>query len=147
VTDEISPELMRAATDLRVALGRIVRRIKQGKVVGELTQPESSVLARLERDGAATPGVLADLERIRPQAMGVTLAGLVERGLVARRPDETDGRKVLMSITAAGRRIILDRRSHTTGRIAAALAGQFTDIERKQLVAAIPLLERLGEGL
>jgi len=147
VTDAITPELMRTATDLRVALGRIVRRFKQGKVVGDLSQPESSVLARLERDGAATPGVLADLERIRPQAMGVTLAGLVERGLVARHPDKADGRKVLMSITDAGRRITLDRRSHTTSRIAAALAEQFSDAERRRLADAIPLLERLGEGL
>ena len=146
MADEISPELMRAGSDLRVALGRVVRRLRQGHVEGELTQSESSVLARLDRDGPATPGCLADLERIRPQAMGVTLGGLVERDLVTKRPDARDGRKVLMTITPAGRRLMTDRRSRTTERVAAALGG-FTTAERKRLMDVVPLLERLAEEL
>jgi DNA-binding MarR family transcriptional regulator len=146
VTDEISPELIRAGTDLRVALGRVVRRLRQGHVVGELTQSESSVLSRLDREGPATPGCLADLERVKPQAMGVTLAGLVDRDLVAREPDPSDGRKVLMSVTEAGRKLITDRRSRTNERFAAALT-QFSPAERRRLLDAIPLFERLAEGL
>ena len=146
MTDEISPELIRAGTDLRVALGRVVRRLRQGHVVGELTQSESSVLSRLDREGSATPGCLADLERVKPQAMGVTLAGLVERDLVGRAPDPSDGRKVVMSVTDAGRKLITDRRSRTNERFAAALT-QFSPAERRRLIDAIPLFERLAEGL
>lgn len=146
MTDEISPELIRAGTDLRVALGRVVRRLRQGHVVGELTQSESSVLSRLDREGPATPGCLADLERVKPQAMGVTLAGLVERDLVAREPDPSDGRKVVMSVTDAGRKLITDRRSRANERFAAALT-QFSPAERQRLIDAIPLFERLAEGL
>ena len=60
--------------DLRVVLGRIVRRLRQAHAAGDLTLSEISVLSRLDRDGPATPGALADAERVRPQAMGATLA-------------------------------------------------------------------------
>ncbi|MGW5721792.1 MarR family winged helix-turn-helix transcriptional regulator [Amycolatopsis sp. NPDC003865] len=140
-------ELLQASTDLRVALGRLVRRLRQGYVVGELTLPERSVLSRLDREGPATPGCLADLERVKPQAMGVTLAGLVERGLVERRKDDSDGRKVLMSVTEAGVKLLTDRRSETTRQMAAALSEQFTEAERRVLIAAIPLIERLADEL
>jgi DNA-binding MarR family transcriptional regulator len=144
MTDE---ELLQASTDLRVALGRLVRRLRQGYVVGELTLPERSVLSRLDREGPATPGCLADLERVKPQAMGVTLAGLVERGLVERRKDDSDGRKVLMSVTGTGVKLLTDRRSRTTQLMATALAEKFTAAEQRELVAAIPLIERLADEL
>ncbi|WP_329047632.1 MarR family transcriptional regulator [Amycolatopsis sp. NBC_01488] len=144
VTDE---ELLQASADLRVALGRLIRRLRKGYVVGELTLPERSVLSRLDREGAATPGCLADLERVKPQAMGVTLAGLVDRGLVGRRKDDSDGRKVLMSVTEAGVRLLTDRRSQTTRQMATALAEKFTVAEQRKLVAAIPLIERLADEL
>jgi DNA-binding MarR family transcriptional regulator len=139
--------LLRASTDLRVALGRLVRRLRQGYVVGELTLPERSALSRLEREGPSTPGCLANAERVRPQAMGVTLAGLVDRGLVARRPDPEDGRKVVVSVTEAGVALLTDRRSRTTEQMATALAQRFTPEERRRLVAAIPLIERLADEL
>jgi DNA-binding MarR family transcriptional regulator len=146
-SDLDAEEVMRAACDLRVALGRVVRRLRQGYVVGELTLSESSVLARLDRDGPATPGSLAEGERVRPQAMGTTLSALVERGLVTRKPDAEDGRKVLVSVTEPGVRLLLDRRSHMTQRVATALAEAFSPADRQRLVEAIPLLERLADEL
>jgi DNA-binding MarR family transcriptional regulator len=146
-SDFDTEEVMRAACDLRVALGRVVRRLRQGYVVGELTLSESSVLARLDRDGPATPGSLAESERVRPQAMGTTLSALVERGLVTRKPDAEDGRKVLMSVTDPGVRLLHDRRSHSTQRVATALAEAFSPADRKRLVEAIPLLEHLADEL
>ncbi|MEU0535936.1 MarR family winged helix-turn-helix transcriptional regulator [Amycolatopsis tolypomycina] len=140
-------QLLQATTDLRVALGRLVRRLRQGYTDGEPTLPERSVLSRLDRDGPATPGCLADLERVKPQAMGVTLAGLVERGLVERRKDDSDGRKVLMSVTEAGVKLLTDRRSETGRQMAAVLADKFTEAERRDLIAAIPLIERLADEL
>jgi DNA-binding MarR family transcriptional regulator len=140
------PKLLQVGTDLRVALGRVVRRLRQGYVDGELTLSERSVLSRLDREGPATPGALANLEHVRPQAMGVLLAELVNRGLVARRPDEQDGRKVLMSVTEAGTVLLTDRRSQTTQQVSAALA-DFSPAELDTLRAAIPLLDRLADRL
>jgi DNA-binding MarR family transcriptional regulator len=146
VVVDVDTELLQAASDLRVALGRVVRRLRQGHVAGEATLSEASVLARLDRDGPATPGCLADQERVRPQAMGVTLAALAERGLVDRGPDPADRRRVVMSVTPAGRRLLADRRSRSALSVAQALAA-FPPDERERLLAAIPLLDRLADRL
>lgn len=144
---EYRPEDERAASDLRVALGRIVRRLRQAHRPGELTLSEVSVLSRLDRDGPATPGALAVDERVRPQAMGATLAALEQRGLVARMPDPDDRRRVSMSVTDAGRRVLHDRRSASTRRITRALTEGLTAQERRRLAEVIPLLERLADHL
>jgi DNA-binding MarR family transcriptional regulator len=140
------PDIERAAFDLRLALARIVRRLRQSHEPGELTLSEVSVLSRLDRDGPATPGALANGERVRPQAMGNTLAALEQRGLVVRMPDPEDGRRVSMSASEAGRRLLLDRRSASTRRVTRALAG-FSPDEQRRLIEVIPLLDRLADSL
>ncbi|KUN77617.1 MarR family transcriptional regulator [Streptomyces bungoensis] len=109
------------AAALRLAMGRIVRRLRQAHAVGDLTLSGVSVLARLAAAGPDSPGALAELERVRPQAMATTLAGLVQRGLVGRAPDATDGRRSIVSITEAGRTVLAERRSESVGRLAHAL--------------------------
>jgi DNA-binding MarR family transcriptional regulator len=135
------------AAALRLVVGRIARRVRQAHTVGELTLSEVSVLARLDREGAESPGSLAELERVRPQAMATTLAALEERGLVNRRQDAADGRRAVMSVTDAGRKVVADRRSETVGRMAAVLEEEFTPAERQKLLAVLPLLDRLAEQL
>ena len=136
--------VVRAGCDLQVVLGRIVRRLRQGHATGEVTLSEISVLSRLDRHGPATPGALAEEERVRPQAMGATLACLEQRELVERRPHAEDGRRVVMSVTAAGRQILLDRRSANAQRLNRTLAEGFSPAEQRELIAVIPLLERLA---
>ncbi|WP_314174776.1 MarR family winged helix-turn-helix transcriptional regulator [Streptomyces winkii] len=135
------------AAALRLVVGRIARRVRQAHSVGELTLSEVSVLARLDRDGAGSPGSLAELERVRPQAMASTLAALEERGLVTRRQDAADGRRVLMAVTAAGRGVLADRRSESVRLLTGVLEEEFTASERRRLVAVLPLLDRLADRL
>jgi DNA-binding MarR family transcriptional regulator len=137
----------RVASDLHVALGRVVRRLRQGHVPGDLTLSEASVLARLDRAGPATPGELAVEERVRPQAMCVTLAALERRGLVARAGDPADGRRVLMSATDSGCQLLVDRRGVNAARMAQALGHGFTEDELRLLADATPLLERVADML
>ena len=87
---------------LRVSIGLLVRRLRQAQAEGELTLPETSALARLDRGGPTTSSALARLEQISPQSMGATLGALEARGLVERRPDPGDGRRAVMSFTEAG---------------------------------------------
>jgi DNA-binding MarR family transcriptional regulator len=135
------------ANDLRIVLGRIVRRLRQAHEAGEVTLSELSVLSRLDREGAMPAGVIAEQERVSPQAMTTILAVLEERGLVARQGDVRDGRRTSMSATASGKRLLAGRRSRSAQHMAQALDESLTTAERKQLLAAIPLLDRLAEGL
>ena len=130
---------------LRVSLGLLVRRLRQIKAQGELTLPESSALARLDRGGPTTSGALARLEQISPQSMGATLAALEARGLLRRQPDPTDGRRAVISVTDAGRAVLRNRRNESTERLARALSGGFSQAELQQLMEAAPLIERLAQ--
>jgi DNA-binding MarR family transcriptional regulator len=132
---------------LRVSVGLLIRRLRQAKADGELTLPESSALARLDRGGPTTSGALARLEQISPQSMGATLGGLEARDLVERQPDPHDGRRAVISITDQGRQVLRDRRNQSTQRLARALAAGFTAPELDQLMAAAPLLERLAHSI
>jgi len=142
-----SPEVQELAGALRVSIGLLFRRHRQLKAEGELTLPESSALARLDRGGPATSSELARLEQISPQSMGTTLAALEARGMVERRRDPDDGRRVVLSVTAAGRQLLRDRRDRSTQAMARALSTSFTSAELDQLVAIVPLLERLAQSV
>ena len=139
------PGIEELVANLSASIGLLVRRLRQRKADGELTMPESACLARLEREGPATSSALAKQEQISPQSMGATLAGLEQRGLVERRPDPADGRKVVMSVTALGRRALQQRRATGTDAMARALASGFTAAELEQLRVAAPLFERLAQ--
>jgi DNA-binding MarR family transcriptional regulator len=141
------PDVRQVAAALRLSIGLLLRRLRQTPVDGGLTLPESSALSRLERGGPATASELAKLEQISPQSMGATLATLEGRGLVERRPHAADGRRIVLSLTRAGRQARRSRTDARTGQLAAALAGGFTRAELKQLMAAAPLLERLAQSI
>jgi DNA-binding MarR family transcriptional regulator len=141
------PDAHEVAAALRVATGLLYRKLKQSSSNDELTLAEASTLSRLERGGPASSSELARHDRISPQSMGVTVAALEERGLIERRRDPEDGRRIVLSITETGRRLVHDKRGARTGLIAAALGDGFSSSELDQLMAVVPLLERLAEKL
>ena len=135
------------ASALRVSIGLLLRRLRQAQADGELTLPESSALTRLDRGGPATSSALARLEQISPQSMGATLSALEARGLVERRPDPGDGRRVVISLSEAGLQALRNKRNARIEQLARALSSGFTRSELQQLMAAAPLLERLAQSI
>src|SRR4029077_16857316 len=135
------------AAALRVSIGLLLRRLRPVPPDDEITLPESSALARLDRTGPATPGALAKVEQISPQSMGATLAALEARGLIAREADPGDGRRVVLSVTDAGLALLRNKRGARTEQPAQALSAGFTAAELRQLAAAAPLLERLAQSI
>jgi len=141
------PDIEQVAAGLRVSMGLLVRRLRQAGADDELTLPESSALARLDRGGATTATALAKIEQISPQSMGATLAALEARGFIERRPDPDDGRRAVISLTTAGLQALRNRRSARTERLAQALLTGFTHSELKHLMAAVPLIERVAQSI
>jgi DNA-binding MarR family transcriptional regulator len=141
------PDAGDLAGALRVSVGLLVRRLRQVQAEGDLTMPETSALARLDRGGPTTATALARLEQISPQSMGATLGALEARGLVERRPDPGDGRRAVVSATEAGLQVLHNRRTAKTERLAQALAAGFTQSELRQLQATVPLIERLAQSI
>jgi DNA-binding MarR family transcriptional regulator len=135
------------AAELRASMVLFVRKLRQLPVQDELTTPEMSALSRLHRAGSATPGELARAEGISPQGIGATLSALEQRGLVQRRPDARDRRRVVMSVTEAGTRVLDSKNSARVEQIGRGLSEHFTPEEIDILRAAAPLIARLGETI
>jgi DNA-binding MarR family transcriptional regulator len=136
-----SSQVASAAGELRLVLGQLVRRLR-----AEYSFPvaQASVLSRLDREGAQSTSALATAERVRPQSMAQTLAELETAGLIARRPDPADGRRVLIELTDAGRERVLEARGRREDWLAAAIAEELDPDEQQTLLAAVPLLRRLA---
>lgn len=135
------------ARELRVSMGLVKRRLREMRGEGELTLPETSVLARLESGGPATSAALAKREGISPQSMGATLAALEARLFIERRPDPSDGRQSVLSLTDAGRAMLRSGRERRNEHLARAIAAAFSADERRALLTLAPLLERLAHQL
>ncbi|SHM33541.1 MarR family winged helix-turn-helix transcriptional regulator [Actinacidiphila paucisporea] len=133
----------RIAADLRAAIGPLVRRLRQFRPDEELTLSQTSALVRLDREGPATGSELAAGEGVRPQSMAAILAVLYERGLVSRDPDPADGRRIVVSLSAAGREGLRGARREKGLRLTRAIADELTPEEQAVLAAALPLLERI----
>jgi DNA-binding MarR family transcriptional regulator len=143
-----SEELVdRAVGALADDLSRLARRLRRRPVSGELSEPESAALAQLTRDNAMTVADLARAEEVRPQSMGAVVGALERRGLLKRQRDRTDGRRVLITVTKAGREAIDRGRAPRGDQLAEGLASGFSDEELEQLVAVAPLLGRLADRL
>jgi DNA-binding MarR family transcriptional regulator len=141
------PEIRHVASVLRLSVGLLLRRMRQVRVDGELTLPEGAALSRLDREGPTTASALAKQEQISPQSMGATLAALEGRGLIERHQDPDDGRRIVLSVTKAGRQRQRSKTDARTAQLAKALSTGFTAVEIHQLKAAAPLLERLAHNI
>lgn len=139
--------MVQSSKEVLVAVGRIVRRLRPAHRGGELTPAGVSLLSHLEELGPSGPAALAELERVTPPVVCTTLSGLQRLGLVRRDSDPDDGRRVLMSLTEDGRSEVTAHWSTASQRVATTLAERFTAKERAQLVAAVPLLQRLAGEL
>ncbi|WP_328315698.1 MarR family winged helix-turn-helix transcriptional regulator [Streptomyces sp. NBC_00388] len=146
MNDDLDPSGV--ATALLASLGVLLRRVRQVPTGGGLTMPERTALSRLERSGPTTSSALAREVQITAQAMGATLGALRDRGLVERRPDPNDGRRVVLTVTDAGLQALKNKRNARAELLAQALtSGTFTPAELKQLATAAALLERLAQNI
>jgi len=69
-----------------------------------MTPERLSALSVIDKRGPISVTALAEKEMVRPATMSRMVTALVDEGLVKRADDKTDGRGVLVSTTAKGRR-------------------------------------------
>ena len=144
--DTLPPRLTELASQLRVLVGQLRRRMQDRGHLGDLTPSQVAVLRRLERDGPATVTALARGEGMRPQSMGANVAVLEAGSLVSGAPDPNDGRQTLFSLTTACRERILAGRLAREDWLLHALRKTLTSREQEELSRAVLLLRRLAES-
>ena len=130
--------------DLTQSIGLLVRRLRAAAASHELSLTESAVMARLEREGAATTADLARAEGIKPQSMGASVAALEEMGFVERKAHPTDGRQLNIELTAKGLALRKSTKDAKRTWLARAI-GQLDETEREILFRAGEIIKRLAE--
>jgi DNA-binding MarR family transcriptional regulator len=129
---------------LRHTILRLARRVRAERADDAMSDGRLSVLFILSNEGAQTLGSLSDHERVTPPSMNRTINALVEAGLVTRVADATDGRKVAIDVTDAGRRLVKETRRRRDAWFASRLNTLSAD-ERATLDAAETILRRLAD--
>jgi DNA-binding MarR family transcriptional regulator len=110
--------------------------------VQKLNFSSLSVLHSLSRGGPMRLTDLLATEQLKQPALTSLVSKLEEAGLVSRRPDPSDGRAALLSVTSAGERLVRSRHADRVVMLAR-LTDQLDDRERAVLVEAQEVLSRL----
>jgi DNA-binding MarR family transcriptional regulator len=138
------------ATALRISVSRLARRLRVERAAAGLGEPDLSetqlaALATLERHGAMTPGELAGHEKVQPPSMTRVISALVDSQLVRREPHASDRRQVVLTVTDAGRDLVIRARRRREEWLARRLK-ELSPAERATLRAAAPILEKLSQA-
>jgi DNA-binding MarR family transcriptional regulator len=134
-----------AARQVREGVVRLARRLQALRQPHDVSPTGIALLARLYRDGQATPKALADAEYAQPQTLTRVFAALEAQGFVSRRDDPADGRQVLLDITAAGIGALRQHSATHVTWLAAAMDAELTPAEREIVRVAATLLDRVAD--
>ncbi|WP_328315783.1 MarR family winged helix-turn-helix transcriptional regulator [Streptomyces sp. NBC_00388] len=138
-----SPSAVQASREIRTLISRLRRRILNAAETEDITLGQASVLTRLSGEQGVTASELASAEGVRHQSMTATVVSLTALGLVERRSDPDDGRRLLIALTAEGHRRVAEGRQARQEWLAGELQEKCTEEERRAVIATMAVLERL----
>jgi DNA-binding MarR family transcriptional regulator len=127
------------ATALHSAALRLLRVARAADGVLDLDGPRASALSVLVFAGPLPVTKLAELEQVSPPAVTKTVTALEAAGLAERTRSDRDRRIVLVSATAAGRRL-LERGRAARVRVVADLFADASESELAVLRRAAELI-------
>ncbi|MDP9428741.1 MAG: MarR family transcriptional regulator [Actinomycetota bacterium] len=133
------------AHDLRLAVMRLSRRLRNQRVDQSVTLTHLAALSTLKRHGAMSPGELAAHERVQPPSMTRVVVALEGMGLVTRSPHPTDGRQVVIDLTPAAQDLLsADARAREAWL--SGMLQRLTAEERAVLRDAAVIMDKLASG-
>jgi DNA-binding MarR family transcriptional regulator len=135
---------LQLASDLRTGITRLVKKLRKESPTGlQLSVTERSTLALLYQHKSLLPSELAAMEMITNQSMSQVLNHLFELGFITRTPSDTDKRKVIISLTSEGERILTRVRNERDEWLARAINETCTRAEQNILNQALAPLNKL----
>lgn len=133
------------AHDLRLAVMRFSRRIRNQRVDTSVTLTHLAALSTLQRHGPMSPGELAAHERVQPPSMTRVVVALEGMGLVTRTPHPTDGRQVVIELTPAAD-TLLDEEARAREAWLSSQLHRLTPEQRATLREAAAIMDELAGG-
>lgn len=131
IADALRPVLLRVGRELR----------REARAVG-ISPEQVALLVGIKYAPGIGVRELATRERVSAPAMSKHVDRLEREGLVVRTPSVDDRRRVGLSLTDEGQRVLRRVRSRRTAWLASRL-GELTPEERNAIEAAIEPLSRL----
>jgi DNA-binding MarR family transcriptional regulator len=104
-----------------------------------------SVVHTLSRRGPMRLTALTATEQLTQPAITSLVTRLERDGLVQRRPDPSDGRAVLVVLTAAGAEIVRSRHANRVDRLGLIMA-DLDDEQRAVIARSVPVLRHVIES-
>jgi DNA-binding MarR family transcriptional regulator len=132
------------SAELALNAGRLVRALSRRAVGLPSGVPTATVrlLSQVDELGPVTIGALAHADRCSQPTMSAGVQGLCERGWAVKQPHPADARSSLVSLTDAGRSVLLDARRERGAMIAARLRSD-PHHDEQQLATAVSVLRGL----
>ncbi|MHB8469159.1 MAG: MarR family winged helix-turn-helix transcriptional regulator [Gaiellaceae bacterium] len=141
-------DTLSVADRLRPALMRLGRELRRETRAAGISPEQVALLVTIKYAPGSGVNELAASERVSPPALTKHVDRLERDGYVKRTPSASDGRRVGLTLTEDGRRILRKVRSRRTAWLARRL-GELTETELAAVEAAVEPLTRLiheGEG-
>jgi len=140
-------ELVGTAIRLRRSVQRLARQLRFRRSDQGISGTKRSVLGTLYRaDKPMTASELARVERLQPQSLTRVVSELEEEQLIERTPDEADRRQLLISITEAGRNLLIVDAQTQVRWLASTMSSHLSKAERDVLLVAADLIDRICDA-
>jgi DNA-binding MarR family transcriptional regulator len=134
------------SSSLRAVISTLYKELrKQISSVNTYSMTEFETIRHLARNSSLLPTELAALTRIKTQSMSQILKKMEEQGIIDRTPSEEDKRKVYISLTSFGKKMVEKAKYEKDEWMRSIIEKSLTDEERELLTKALPVLNKLAE--
>jgi DNA-binding MarR family transcriptional regulator len=133
-----------AATELRESMMAVTRQMRRHRPDHGLTLSQMELLGEVSRTGVTTPAELGSRLHVRVQSLTDSINELVGRGLIARRPDDSDRRRQLIEITDMGTALLEADRAERDAWLHATMRDNLSQLEFDLVMLVAPVLRKLA---
>lgn len=137
-----STELSSSLRSVVSALHKGLRR--QSDSVNNYSMTEMETIGHLFRAPSLLPTELASLTRVKTQSMSQILKKMEEQGIIKRSPSKEDKRKVFISLTAFGKKLVEKVKYDKDEWLKNAIDKSLSEKEKELLAKVLPVLNKLN---
>jgi DNA-binding MarR family transcriptional regulator len=132
------------AGSLRTVLHRLIKQLRrETRNEAQLSLTERSTMGLLYQHGELQPSDIARMEKVTTQSMSQIINHLFELNYIYKNASAEDKRKVLLSLTEAGKAYVEQLRLDKQEWLARALHEKVSPEERERIMDALQLLAKL----